>query len=277
MRTRNIRVAPGISLVALSLALAAAFQKPGHAAEAQDDSFYCLERKLGYYFYCELPKPPEKPEAPATEKDARAGSGLSATQEIAAIRSQLEELKAAAVLDPTEANVTAYIRFQRRQLDRASVFADVWQRALWHEPDLDYTLLRPVSHLAKKVWADERRIDEDDLLASLGERYGVFYIYSSACAACRVFSPLMRAFADRHGIAVKAVSIDGGSNDYFPDAVPDQGQVAAMGLAGRPVPAVILFDAAAGRAMPVGFGLLSEDELKSRIYLMIAKGPGDDF
>jgi conjugal transfer pilus assembly protein TraF len=54
-------------------------------------------------------------------------------------------LKAKAILEPSEQNVTAYIMFQRKQLDRASMFSDVWQHSVWQNPDLDYTLQRPVS------------------------------------------------------------------------------------------------------------------------------------
>jgi len=242
-------------------------------AIAQEDPFYCLERRLGHYFYCGS----SKPEKPVKEEEPSSIPQATASERISEIRAQLEEMRAAAVLEPTTENVSAYIRFQREQLDRASLFADVWQRALWQQPDLDYTLKRPVSSLAKKVWSDARGAEQEDLLAHLGERYGLFYIYSRSCGACRAFSPLMRAFADRYGLIVKAVSTDGSSNDYFPDALADGGQVTALGLSGQPVPAVILFDSLSRDVIPVGFGLMTEEELKERIYLLILKGVGDDY
>lgn len=243
-------------------------------AAAQDDPLYCVARKLGHYFYCEQPKAVVKEKK---SPDKKIPPQVTARDRIAKIRAQLQEMRAAAVLEPTTENVSAYIRFQRAQLDRASRFSDVWQRALWQQPDLDYTLLRPVSNLGKKVWSDARGADQEDLLAHLGERYGIFYIYSGTCGACRAFSPLMRAFADRYNLLVKAVSIDGAPNDYFPDAMRDTGQAAALGLDHQPVPAVILFDAEQGRVIPVGFGLMTEEDLKKRIYLLIMKDAGDDY
>nr|WP_291056352.1 conjugal transfer protein TraF [Hyphomonas sp.] len=74
-------------------------QRPSNDAEAQD-SFYCQERKLGYWFYCTRPKPPEKT-APTTAP--------SATNQLDAITATLRELKAKAILEPTPANVTAYM------------------------------------------------------------------------------------------------------------------------------------------------------------------------
>src|SRR3546814_8128889 len=63
-------------------------------------------------------------------------SDLAASERLASISKELDELKARAILEPSEENVTAYIRFQREQLDRASMFSDVWQRSMWQNPDL---------------------------------------------------------------------------------------------------------------------------------------------
>ncbi len=123
----------------------------GVAEGANSDAFYCQNRKLGYWFYCEKPKaaPKAEPQAPPPNAVGR----------LDAITAELRELKARAILEPTNENVTAYIRFQREQLDRASLFSDVWQRAIWQDPDLDYTLQRPVSTLGQEAVAgcpDER-------------------------------------------------------------------------------------------------------------------------
>ncbi|MGE6062503.1 conjugal transfer protein TraF, partial [Klebsiella pneumoniae] len=84
---------------------------------------YCGERKLGQWFYCDKPRP--------LPREAQPSPPPSAVDRMAAITKQLDELKAKAILEPTEENVIAYVRFQREQLDRASTFSDVWQRALW--------------------------------------------------------------------------------------------------------------------------------------------------
>ena len=138
----------------------------GVEVERQEDALYCKERRLGTWFYCEKPK-----ETPRTTAVPQA----SARDRLAAISSSLEELKARAILEPSPENVTAYVRFQREQLDRSSMFADVWQRALWQDPGLDYTLQRPVSTLGKRAWIDQRKGDRDLVMAQLSQRYGVFY------------------------------------------------------------------------------------------------------
>jgi conjugal transfer pilus assembly protein TraF len=238
------------------------------------DDFYCGERRLGQWFYCTRPKAEAKPEASAS---ASAVPETSATERMAAIKQELDELKAKAILDPSEANVVAYVRFQREQLDRASTFSDTWQRALWQNPDIDYTLQRPVNTVAKRAWLDIRKADRDQVLTNLGKRYGLFYFFAQSCAACEVFSPILRSVADSHRMAVMAVSMDGGPNRDFPRYVVDSGQRARMGISGNETPALVLFDTVTKRTIPVGYGILSADEVMDRIFMLTNTKVGSDY
>ncbi|MAM37018.1 MAG: conjugal transfer protein TraF [Erythrobacter sp.] len=235
------------------------------------DDFYCGERRLGRWFYCAKPKSPEakteRPQAPEP----------SAAERMAAISKQLDELKARAILDPSEENVIAYVRFQREQLDRASTFADTWQRALWQHPEIDYTLQRPVSTVGKRAWLDNRKADRDAVLTKLGERYGLFYFYAQSCGACELFGPILRSVADSHRMAVMAVSMDGGPSKDFPNYVVDTGQRARMGLSGNETPALVLFDTQTKRTIPVGYGILSGDEIMDRIFMLTNTKVGSDY
>jgi len=248
---------------------------PAAAQTGRPDNVYCSERKLGRYFYCERARPKDK-RLPLVD-DQNNKSRKSAREEVDAIRAELEELRAEAVLRPTTTSVTAYIRFQREQLDRASLFSDVWRRALWMDPSLDYNLERPVSGVSKRSWLDGRKKTQEQFLTALNERYGLFYVYAASCSACTEFSPILAAFAERYGIAVKAVSVDGGPNAYFPDAVPDGGKMAQLGLAGAPTPTVALFDVETKSVSPVAFGVVAQSELEERIFVITQTQPGEDY
>lgn len=254
-------------------ALPAAVSEPSaRTAPTQiGDRFYCEDRKLGTWFYCERPRPaePEPPVAPP--------SNTSAAEQLEAVTAELRELKARAILDPTPENVTAYIRFQRAQLDRASLFGDVWQRAIWQTPELDYTLQRPVGTLAKQQWLDTRKADRDRALSQLGRRYGLFYFFAQSCGACRVMSPIVKAVADTHNITVRAISTDGGPSETFPRYTVETNQRAAMGLTGKVTPAVVLFDSATRQAIPIGYGIIAADELMDRIFLLTQRKAGSDY
>ena len=193
------------------------------------------------------------------------------------MRRALEEARADAILDPTPAKVAAYLRLQQETLQRAAAFSDAFRRTVWATPALDYTLKRPVGALAKRVWSDRRRQDRDRALARLGERYGLIYLGHAGCAGCKVFGPLLRAFATRHGLAVLAVSLSGEALEGWPEAVADNGRAARLGLAGAPVPAVVLFDTKTKKVLPVGFGVMAEDQLAKRIFALTALEPGHDY
>lgn len=270
-----------ISLVALCLFCFGSVQPtPIRAQETKGliedpfrpDAFYCGERKLGSWFYCDKPKPRPKqegaPPAPPTK---------SAAERLDAVTAELRELKARAILEPTTDNVQSYIRFQREQLDRSSLFADVWQRAIWQDPALDYTQVRPISTLGKRQWLDTRKSDRDEALLRLGERYGLFYFFAQNCAPCGIMSPILKSVADSHAIAVKAVSTDGGPSDVFPRYVVDSGQRERMGLNSRVTPAIVLFDSVTRKAVPVGYGVMAADELMDRIYTLTQTEPGRDY
>lgn len=266
------------SIVAMALALMTASpqlalgQTPDrHASESTTDSdvFYCQNRKLGYWFYCEKPKVVPKVQAPAPLPNA--------VSRLDAITTELRELKARAILEPSPENVTAYVRFQREQLDRASLFSDVWQRAIWQDPDLDYTLQRPVSTLGKRQWQDTRTSERNNVMQNLGRRYGLFYFFAQSCGACEVMSPIVQSVAGTWAITVRAISTDGGPSRHFPDYTVETTQRGKMGLAPKITPAVVLWDAELRRAIPIGYGVMSADELLDRIYLLTTKEAGRDY
>ncbi len=235
---------------------------------------------LGWHFYCdreaERQEADPPPAQPPTESPA-ATDGPSATERIEALRRALEEARAEAILDPTPAKVAAYLELQRAALQRAATFSDAFRRTVWATPELDYTLKRPVGALAKRVWSDERRQARDAALARLGERYGLIYLGHAGCAGCKVFGPLLRAFAARHGLDVLAVSLTGEALEGWPEAVADNGRAARLGLGNAPVPALVLFDIATKRVLPVGFGVMAEDEMAERIFALTALEPGHDY
>ena len=237
---------------------------------------------LGWHFYCDpaaarsgMEPEPEPEVEPGPPVPATTGPG--AVAEIEAMRRALEESRAVAILQPTPDNVSAYLYLQRESLQRAATFSDVFRRVVWSTPELDYTLTRPAGALSKQLWSDSRLAARQEALANLGERYGLIYLGDAGCAGCRVFGPLLRAFALRHGLDVLAVSLTGEALEGWPEAVPDNGRAAELGLAGAPVPAVVLFDTETGQVLPVSFGVVAEDQLAERIYVLTALEVGDDF
>ena len=262
-----------------ALAAVAVWAALGTGAAAGEWRSWCGDAgsggSLGWHFYCDRREDPPKTE-PAPPPPSP-GDAQSATERILDLRRALEEARAEAILDPTPAKVTAYLRLQQETLQKAAAFSDAFRRTVWATPELDYTLRRPVGALAKQVWSDGRRQARDAALARLGDRYGLIYLGHAGCAGCKVFGPLLRAFAMRHGLDVLAVSLTGEALEGWPEAVADNGRAARLGLGDAPVPALVLFDARTKRVVPVGFGVMAEDEMAERIYALTALEPGNDY
>ena len=263
-----------------SVAATAVWTVMGAPAAGGEWRSWCADEgagaSLGWHFYCdrqeEEPRQVEPVPVPPSGE-----TGRSASERIEAMRKALEEARAEAILDPTPANVTAYLRLQQETLQRAAAFSDAFRRTVWATPELDYTLRRPVGALAKQVWSDERRQARESVLAGLGERYGLIYLGHAGCAGCKVFGPLLRAFAQRHGLDVLAVSLTGEALEGWPEAVADNGRAARLGLGNAPVPALVLFDVKTKRVVPVGFGVMAEDEMAERIYALTVLESGNDY
>ena len=207
-----------LAAAGLGILLAVAAAQPAPAAEWRS---WCGEG-LGWHFYCDRPE--ETRETPPAPTPPSGSSARPAMERILEMRRQLEEARASAILDPSPAKVAAYLRLQQETLQRAASFSDAFRRTVWATPELDYTLKRPVGALAKRLWSDERRADVAAALAKLGERYGLIYLGNAKCAGCKVFGPLLRAFATRHGLDVLAVSLTGEPLEGWPEAVPDNGR-----------------------------------------------------
>ena len=244
-------------------------------AEAREWRRWCGAETspLGWHFYCDRIEEETEDEARAT----KAPQTPSAAERIHATRRALEEARARAVLEPTPKNVTAYLRLQQEALQSAAAFSDAFRRAVWANPGLDYTLRRPVGALAKRLWTEERRAEREGVLQGLGERYGLIYLGSEKCPGCRVFGPLLRAFALRHELEVLAVSMTGGALAGWPEAVPDNGRAARLGIEVPVLPAVVLYDVRSKRAIPVSFGVVAEDQLAERIFALTAREVGSDY
>lgn len=237
-------------------------------------------RTLGWHFYCdpsveeEVPVPPEPqttPELPSIEPpDARA--------RIKTIREHLDELKAEAILDPSSANLIAYIGFQREQLDRASTFSDQWRRVIWQNPEMDYDLIRPTGSIAKQAWSDLRQQVTATTLADLNNRYGIFYFFNGKdCPQCEAFETALKPFIEKHALNVMAITLDGVASPNFMSSVSDSGQAARLGITGEHLPALALFDSENNQVIPVSFGALAADELERRMFILTQVEVGNDY
>jgi conjugal transfer pilus assembly protein TraF len=72
--------------------------------------------------------------------------------------------------------------------------------------------------------------------------------------------------------------MDGGPSSVFPNYMVDTGQYEKLGLGNdRQVPALVLFDSVTKQPMPIGYGILSQEEVTDRIFQLTQIEPGSDY
>lgn len=231
---------------------------------------YCAKRKLGWHFYCEKEIKPKSSESKPKEE-------TNPLEKLKKIQDKLEYLRAKAVLEPTTDNVVAYMKYQQQQMNLASDFSDVWRRAVWQTPDLDYTLKRPVSTVAKQEWISKRRGRTRTSLESLNDNYGVFFFYRSDCSYCHAYTPILKEFARKYGIKIIGVSMNGEYINGWEEGFINNGQAEKLGLVNTPTPATILYDKRSKEVIPIGFGMLTISELEQRIFTVTKIEVGHDY
>ena len=218
---------------------------------------YWRQHREGWFWYRD-PLPP-KPRPPlTTPKKPKDLADFESLQQ------RLEELKRVAVMNPSDTNLLAYMRFQRMVMDKSQVFADRWQRLVWSAPDLDYgTSGRPTNAMAINVFDDQQRDRDAQTVRTLAATHGLIFVFRSDCPFCHRFAPILKRFEQDYGMTVLAISLDGGPLPDYSDARPDNGMAARLNATA--VPALYLTAPARREIRPVGFGLMSMSDLLERV------------
>jgi conjugal transfer pilus assembly protein TraF len=252
--------------LAAAEAIKPASDRPAAEASAEPPAYWQQHRE-GWFWYRDPPprKPGPAPQGPDTPTQPRELADFEAMQQ------RLETLKRVAVMNPSDGNLLAYMRYQRMVMDRSQVFADRWQRLVWQEPDLDYSLSgRPTNTLAIAAFDERQRSRDSDAVRQLAATHGLIFVFRSDCPFCHRFAPVLKRFAQQHGLTVLAVSLDGGTLPEYPDARPDNGIAARLNA--RAVPALYLTQPRQREVRTVGFGLMSDTELLERLAALAREG-----
>lgn len=195
------------------------------------------------------------------------------------VKKELDRLKGDAVVNPTEKNVLAFLKAQNWVMDKASMFADVSRRVVWANPDINYAARSPTANFARSNATDRQNQKRSETLRGLAETHGILFFARSDCEFCHDQGPVLKAFGQRSGIPILAVSLDGLPIPMFPDAKPDNG-IAMMASGGngiQTVPAMFLVDRKTQQMIPLGTGVIAAEELAERIRVLTTTTPGQEF
>jgi len=259
---KTIQFLAALLLILPGSLLHAADNTPSTSASERDTASsytYWLRKREGWFWYQDPPAPSPPPKS-AAEPPSRPQELVA----FEAMQKHLEDLKRVAVMNPTDANLLAYMRYQRAIMNKSEVFADRWQKLVWTVPELDYGLTgRPTNAMAIAAYDEQQRERQTQTIRALATTHGLLFIFRSDCPYCHRFAPILKRFEQEYGITVFAVSLDGKGLPEYPNPQSDNGIAARLNA--TTVPALYLTAPSKRDIRPVGFGVMALTELVERI------------
>lgn len=252
---------------ALSADESSSITSPVAKTQVEPQGTYWLRNREGWFWYRDPPasvKPPKAAPPPPSRPPELV--------EFEAMQQRLDELKRVAVMNPTDTNLVAYMRYQRFVMNKSEVFAERWQRLVWTVPELDYGLAgRPTNSMAIGAFDEQQQVRQGQVVRNLASTHGLLFIFRSDCPYCHRFAPILKRFEQEFGMTVFPVSLDGRGLPEYPNPQMDNG--IASRLNATVVPALYLTAPSKRQIRPVGFGVMALTELLERIAALAQDPP----
>ncbi len=231
-----------------------------------------FQRKAeGWHWYQE--QETEIKEQESERKNLQKQPLLSPLQQIEAQRKALETKLHAAIVEPTQENLIAYITAQKALMDQSQKFSEMWKQVVMTTPSLDETLIHPVDQNARHIYYADQHSKIKQRIMRLASEYGLFFFFRKNCDYCHHFAPIVKRFSQKYGWSVLGISLDGGTLSEFPNAKKNNGIAERLQISH--VPALIALHPKTGQLIPLAYGLVSESEIEQRVELLTKIQDGD--
>ena len=216
----------------------------------------------GWHWYKEPKQTEEK--IPSTQK--------SYSERLSDFQKSFDEVKAKAVLEPTEANVRDYILMQKAMSQNAEEFTNTWKQTLLDYPELDYTLSHPTQSTANQLSKKQESDLQEKNLIDIAKTDGLIFFFEGSNSIDIAFSKVIVDMAKNYNFNLIPVSMDGNQGPFGAMARKDTGQAAQLNI--KNFPAVVLVNTKTNDHERVAFGFTSESDLKKRIISAYKKPDG---
>ena len=216
----------------------------------------------GFLWY-NLPKK-DKPKKVEKKKEGIPFSKLSYTQRDKVLAFWTMEALHKARQTKSVEDMRVFLVLKKYWQDESSEFSHLFQKTMLQYPELDYNVTHPTSSIGTKLLDEQRQIRRAEKLKKLSLDHGLLFFYRGDSPYDKKQIPIINEVANRYGLYVIPVSVDGQGLDAFENAVIDRGQADKLGVSF--FPALLLVNPKSGRHSPVAYGLTTADVLQKRLY-----------
>lgn len=253
-----------------------AFAQDGQKASSWWDEDVWSNPDRGFSWY-----PPDKPKPKQDDKkkkDEPKRVDIRTMTNLDEINKEVEVLRSRAVLQPTEANVFAYMAAQDFVMSKAALFADVARRVVWQNPEIDSNARQPIATYSSTAKRERTAAQRRNVMADLSRTHGLVFFFRGDCPFCHDFAPVLKNVSDQYGIEVMPVTMDGGVLPEFPRPRRDNGISAfvSSGAGIQTVPALYLVSNDQKTVTLIGVGALSMEDVTERIRVLTSTKPGEE-
>jgi len=218
------------------------------------DSFFA-EHQQGWFWYHD---------SNALDKKASLDPLLNPTETMYALQKKVEESLNRAILSPTEGNLKNYARHYYLVINQGQHFTDAYQAMLLKNPEYDYSLRFPLNTLSQAIYTKEQEQAIESAVKAFAKTHGFFFFFKGTCAYCRLFAESLKPFADKYGISVIPISLDGNSLSQFPQPMKDLHAASQFGV--QTVPALFAVNPQTKEIVPITHKAISALELEENIF-----------
>lgn len=229
-------------------------------------SDYYSEHAIGWHWY-------DDPKEANTKKEAPTINQNNPNVIVKEARNKITMALNQAIAEPTIENVEKYIALQEQLNKRAEKIADLWQQALLKNTTLNYSIHHPTNNVGLQVYHEQESQLKDEAIKQFSQKTGLFFFYKSTCPYCARFAPIIKSFAERNGMTIIPITLDGNALPEFPNSKIDSGQAAQFHVTSTP--AAFAVNPYTQKAFPVAYGLTSETELRDNIYNIMTRYQGE--
>lgn len=215
------------------------------------------EHSQGWFWY-------DDPKLEKKQKTAPASPQYDPTEEMEQFRKMVDRKLNLAILRPTEENLRNYANTYFEVARRAQHFTDAYKLMLLKNPQYDYSVQHPMNHNARIVHEQIQTEAIEASIKQLATTHGFFFFFTGHCPYCKIFSPTVKRFAERYGISIMAVSIDGSTLPEFPNAIRDNGASRALKVTSWP--SLFAVNPKTNQVMPLTNGAVSVSDLEETVF-----------
>jgi conjugal transfer pilus assembly protein TraF len=237
--------------------------------------YFYRGKEDGWFWYkdpIEIKKEEPKEIAPPPSKQPKVESVVNKKNEpepfsVVWLRENLPKLQEAAIDNPTNDNVSAYMYAQRVAMDKAQNYAEKVRQVVAADVYLDENNRIPIASFAAAQF--DRSLSKSKLAAlkSIAEKGGIWVFFDSSCTFCGPQVNQVKEIAKRYGFITKFISTDKkGIPGLLNDGqwVSDTGQAKALKVTITPTTILV---SPPNNFYVVSQGLMAQDALSDRLLV----------